>query len=227
MLSLLTSCQKKVLELFSQSDLKERFYWSGGTLLASFYFQHRRSLDLDFFSSEPFSFDKVNNFILLLKEKLGFKKVRSQKIFDRWEFFLENDEPLRIEFVHYNGQKKALGEKRFYLGIKIDSLEDLAANKTMALLDRNEAKDLFDLYYFIKKGRFSPSRLLKLVEKKFGVKFDEGVWWGEVFKVLPLLGEIKPLMVQSGSKEKALMIEKIRKFFQDGSRRYLDLKLRG
>jgi len=35
--------------------------------------------------------------------------------------------------------------------VLVDSLEDIAANKIMALFDRNDPKDLVDLYFFLTK----------------------------------------------------------------------------
>lgn len=218
----LTKNQKLILRLLVASKLRNKFYWTGGTLLSHYYLGHRYSLDLDFFSEEEFSFAEVNEFVQLLKKKGNFKKISAKKIFDRWEFFLEGKEPLRIEFVHYNGQKKTLKKRKRYQGVLIDSLEDVAANKTMAYLDRNEAKDLFDLYFLIKKAGFKPKKLLVLVEKKFGLHFDEGIFWSEAFKKLKLLKEVKPLMVEKENSKRELVLKKIENYFQNGSRDYLE-----
>ena len=41
----LSSTQKIILDELAKSPLKERFYWSGGTLLAEKYLYHRHSYD--------------------------------------------------------------------------------------------------------------------------------------------------------------------------------------
>lgn len=46
----LTNVQREVLLAVGQSELAGHVYFTGGTLLAYHYLQHRRSLDLDFFS---------------------------------------------------------------------------------------------------------------------------------------------------------------------------------
>ena len=56
---------------------------------------------LDFFSERPFSYEKVLKFINQIKKNLKFKKIEKKKIFDRYEFFLENKDKLRIEFVYF------------------------------------------------------------------------------------------------------------------------------
>lgn len=218
---ILNNLQKKALSLFSKNPLKEKFYWTGGTLLAYHYLHHRYSEDLDFFSGKEFSFQEVNNFIQELKKGFGFKKVNYQKIFDRWEFLFENKEKLRIEFVYYNHQKKTLKKRKTILGVFADSLEDIAANKTFALFDRKEPKDLFDIYFLITKKKFSPAKLLKLANLKFGVGFEEGSFWSEAFRFFPLLKEVKPLMVQKNEKLKEKLIHQIETYFKKGSEKFL------
>jgi len=223
---ILTKTQEKVISHLANSPLNKKFYWTGGTLLAYHYLHHRRSLDLDFFSEETFSFEEVNKLVEQIKRDLEFKKVSYQKIFDRREFIFENDEILRIEFVCYNHEKKTLKKRNKLLGVYIDSLEDIAANKTMAYFDRNEPKDLFDIYFLLHKGDFTPSQLLELVVKKFGVFFSESLFWSEAFKSLPLLRELKPLMLEKEAKEQEGLLDRIEKYFKDGSYKFLRKNVR-
>jgi len=95
----ISSIQKKVLGLFKETPLKEKFYWTGGTLLSYLYLHHRQSNDLDFFVEKPFNYQEVAKFISFLRKKLGLKNIEEKKIFDRYNFFLHNKEKLRIEFV--------------------------------------------------------------------------------------------------------------------------------
>jgi len=126
-----------------------------------------------------------------------------------------------MEFVYYNHEKKTLKKRNKLLGAYVDSLEDIAANKTMAYFDRNEPKDLFDLYFLLHKGGFNPSQLLRLVYKKFGVSFNEALFWSEVFKGLPLLRELKPLMLEKEEKKQEELLKKIEQYFKDGSYKLL------
>lgn len=217
----LTSVQKLTIDLLSNSPLQKTFYWTGGTLLAYHFLHHRMSLDLDFFSQIPFSLERVTDFIKQLKEKGRFNHVRYQKVFDRHEFLLENRETLRLEFVHYNHEKKSLEKKGALFGINIDSLKDLVANKTMAYFDRNEPKDLFDIYFLIKKKQFSPSKLLALVKQKFGITFNEGSFWSEAFKTFPLLHNLKPLILEKDEKKKDELLKFIENYFRGESAKFL------
>lgn len=217
----LNKLQKKALTLLANSPLREKFYWTGGTLLAFYYLKHRRSLDIDFFSEEKFSFKEINSWVQQFKKEAGFKKVAYQKIFDRYEFLFKNKGIFRIEFVYYNQGRKTLKKRTRFLGIYVDSLEDIAANKTMALIDRNEPKDLFDIYFLLTQKGFTPQKLLKLTRQKFGMEVSKDLFFSEVFKGLPLLEKVKPLMIKRKESEKTVLLKKIRDYFQKKSNSYL------
>lgn len=217
----LSSAQEKAISLLAASPLAEKFYWTGGTLLSFYYLHHRNSLDLDFFSEKEFPFDEINQLVEKIKNEIGFNKINYKKIFDRWEFIFQNSEILRIEFVYYNHEKKTLNKRAKLLGVYIDSLEDIAANKTMAYFDRNEPKDLFDLYFLLTKKDFSVQKLLELTLQKFGVEFTQSLFWSEAFKALPLLHTLKPLIEKQSDQEKENLIRKIEEFFQEGSSAFL------
>lgn len=216
----LAPLQRKAIGFLAKSPLRGKFYWTGGTLLAYHYLNHRKSVDVDFFSDGKISFEEINDWAQGFKRIAGFKEVTYQKIFDRWEFLFENSESLRVEFVYYNRDKKPLGKRRELLGVKIDSLEDIAANKTFAYFDRNEPKDLFDLYFLITRCGFTVPKLLKLVERKFGAKFNEAIFWSEFFKTFPLLKDLKPL-ISGSERKKAVLLKKVVDYFKNGSNEFL------
>lgn len=221
----LTHAQEQVISLLAQSPLAKRLYWTGGTLLAYHYLHHRTSLDLDFFSEERFSFEEINEFVQEVKQHAGFAKVSSKKIFDRWEFLFKNGQVLRIEFVHYNHEKKTLRKRGKLLGVYIDSLEDIAANKTMAHFDRNEPKDLFDLYFLLTEKGFTVQKLLALTHQKFGVEFSESLFWSEAFKNLPLLHTLKPLILKENDEKKEKLTSTIKSYFKQESAQFLQKSL--
>ncbi len=208
--------QKKVLNLFSKSPLKDIFYWTGGTLLSVIYLHHRQSRDLDFFSNQVFTYNQIIGFVRSLKKRLKLTKIEEKKIFDRWEFFLQDKDELRIEFVFYDHPKLRLRKK--WQGILVDSLNDIAANKVMALFDRSDPKDLVDLYFILIKKNYKVKTLLKFAEKKFGVKLEEVAFWSECCKNLKDLGVISPLLIV---KDKQKTIAKIKEYFTSRSADYL------
>lgn len=210
--------QKILVKLLSVSPLARKFYLTGGTALSTFYLHHRLSIDLDFFSDKPFFYDELTIFLNTIKEKFNLQEIPVVKIFDRWQFTIEGKEPVKLEFVYFNHEKKRLKPLKKNMGILIDSLDDIAANKTLAYFDRNEPKDLFDLYYLINESGFSVSCLLQMVKNKFGIKFSEFSFWSESTKSLKLLSSLKPLII---GKNPEPLIEKINNFFLEEGRKSL------
>jgi predicted nucleotidyltransferase component of viral defense system len=214
----ISSLQKRVLDLFAQSSLKKKFYWTGGTLLAFLYLHHRRSNDLDFFSDQPFTYNQIIGFIRSLKKKLKLPQIDEKKIFDRQEFLLYDKQKLRLEFVYYPHPR--VKKRRLWKGIWVDSLPDIAANKLMSYFDRNDPKDLFDLYFLLKKG-YKVEKLIKLTEKKFGIKFNKGAVFSEAYKSLKDLNELKPLILAKNSRQKQKIIKEIQEYFTNQANKYL------
>jgi Domain of unknown function (DUF1814). len=221
----LTASQKIALEVLASSFLKNKFYWTGGTLLSYYYLHHRYSYDLDFFSEEEFSFDEINQLVNEIKVKGNFEKVEFKKIYDRYEFVFIGKESLRVEFVYYNHEKKTLRKRKKFLRVFIDSLEDIAANKLIALLDRSEPKDVFDLYFIFTSTKISPQRLIKLVEKKFGVLVSLADVWGRAVLIGEKMAEIEPLVLGDRD-EKKVLFKKIKEYFEKNSKAYLDQYLK-
>ena len=222
----LTPQQEKILDIFADSGLSEKFYWTGGTLLSHYYLKHRYSYDLDFFSDSPFSYQELGNFLTAVKKSLKVNKLEETKIYDRWEFVLHNTQPeTRFEFVHYNHAKKRLAKLIKYRGLLIDSLPDLAANKTMALIDRNHTKDLYDVYVLLKRKKFTLPQLLTMVHKKFGVQFNDFLFWSESAKTLKKLTELKPYFIEKSELKQGKIIKEIQSFFLDEGANYLSKRI--
>jgi len=217
----LTSTHKLILNLIIKSSLDKKFYWTGGTLLSHYYLHHRLSYDLDFFTDTNFSYDTLLPFISILKEMTGIKHLEPTKIYDRWEFIIHKPESLRFEFVFYNHEKKRLSPLLAYQGILIDSLADISANKIIALFDRNEPKDLFDVYTLLVQKKYTVPQLLDLAEKKFGVKFSEFSFWSECTKSFPLLDSLKPYLFPK-EKNKKDLLGNIKEFFLSQGKDYLE-----
>lgn len=217
-----TKTQHLLLETFRTSALSNKFYLTGGTALAYFYLKHRLSLDLDFFSEEPFSYELLIPFIANLKQQLSLAKFEPVKIYDRWEFVIRTPELTRFEFVFYNHEKKRLAPLIQKQGVLIDSLEDIAANKVMAYLDRNEPKDIYDLYTLLVQKKFTVKKLLQLAEAKFGVTISELQFWSESTKSFPLLHSLVPFLpsVKPGGLDEH--IDQVKDFFLTQGKNYLD-----
>lgn len=178
------------------------FYLTGGTALAAYYFNHRISDDLDFFSfKEPDTFF-IHEFTNNLKIELAAKTVRFEKLHDRNQFFFASDgEEIKVEFTKY--PFKQLENPKIMERLKVDSLRDIGANKLMAALERFDPKDFVDLYYLLKSAGLETVR--KDAETKFGVKIGGIFLGGELAKVRRI--EALPKML------KPLTIDELKNFF--------------
>jgi predicted nucleotidyltransferase component of viral defense system len=215
-MEVLNKIQKIVLDIFSKSNLSKKFYFTGGTALAFFYLNHRRSDDLDFFTEENFGLKDIEDFINELKRKLSLRSINVKKLNGRYEIIIQNKGFCRIDFNKY--EYKALKKKNKFKNILIDSLEDIAANKTLSLFDRDEPKDVFDIYFLIKKAGLSSKKLLKLTENKFGLKFSEDNFWEECLKKSKNIIRLKPYLLSRNQK----ILLKVKEFFEKESSRYLE-----
>ena len=149
--------------------LKDRaapFYLAGGTALAKFYFQHRDSYDLDFFS-QNYSTAKIRDIVRLI-EKTTQKKMKLIRKSTKegfaglsiYDLILGKKAPLKIDFVE--DVLPLLSPLKQVDGIDILSLDDIYLRKIHAISGnvpemnpvgrkrflggREEAKDFYDVY---------------------------------------------------------------------------------
>lgn len=142
------------------------FYLAGGTALSKFYFQHRDSYDLDFFT-RAYSVEKVRKLVSFLEKNTG-KKMKLVRESHRegfagiaiYELLLTKGEALKIDFVQ--DVLPLLRPLKQVDGIDVLSLDDIYVRKIHAvsgalpeidkvgrkrfLGGRQEAKDIYDLY---------------------------------------------------------------------------------
>jgi len=150
--------QDKVLKIVFENS--SEFYLTGGTCLNRFYVNKRYSDDLDFFTNTSKIFNlEVRRLKQILNEFFNINVEIESKDFIRWK--IEN---LKIDFVN---------DVSFYCGkvvikdnLILDNIENICANKFLAVLGRDEAKDVFDLFLIDKY--FSPDykKVIECSKKK-------------------------------------------------------------
>ncbi len=198
----LNNRQKQVLSAVSQEPGLADFYLTGGTALAAYYFYHRTSEDLDFFSFEEPDKFFLHGFTEKLKDLLKADSVRFGRLYDRNQFFfMFGQKELKVEFAKYPFSQ--LDEPVIKDGVRVDSLRDIAANKLMTMLDRFDPKDFIDLFYLLQKFQINDVR--KDVEKKFGINIGDIFLGGELAKSRRI--EALPNMLKS------LTLEELKEFF--------------
>lgn len=137
--------QDQVLRLINR--IKTGFYLTGGTALSRGYLDHRFSDDLDFFVNDEDRFLLWGDRIiqgLLHPTKWKVEVLLKEERFIRLNLNWKNIN-LKIELI--NDVPAHTGKIKLHpqLG-KIDSAENILANKITAALDRSAPKDLADIY---------------------------------------------------------------------------------
>ncbi len=167
--SLLTPEQQQILAEFKSEPFFSGFYFTGGTALSEFYLKHRYSDDLDFFSLADFDSFALNQVISRWSKKLGFSYSSRQieKVFS-YDLKFTEDYSLKVDFAMYPYiQVEPLVS---FNGLKVDSLQDIAVNKTVTLGQRTNVKDFVDFYYLSQK--FGLFELVELSNLKFKRDYD-------------------------------------------------------
>jgi len=140
----------------------QNLYLTGGTALARFYFQHRLSEDLDFFTTTDDLKLIANDLRLrLIAQGYAVEMEKLDVYFARF-YILHADATLKVEFVKEFNLVDPLVQTDH--AIYINSLEDIGANKITAFEDRAAMKDMVDLYYITQQLPFP--RLFELADRK-------------------------------------------------------------
>ncbi len=164
---LLTPLQWRVLKAFFAVPLFRGFVLTGGTALAAFYLFHRVSEDLDLFTPNPEDMQEVERGILELSLREGWavKPERRSPFFCR-VFFTEagSEWSLKVDLAYDPGPW--FGSPMETQGIRVDSLENIGANKVTALMSRGEARDFIDLYFILKETPLTFDQLLEMAKQK-------------------------------------------------------------
>jgi predicted nucleotidyltransferase component of viral defense system len=165
--------QLNILRLLGSQMSARGFYLVGGTALA-IHFAHRISVDLDWFTSQPFSDG------MMLAQSLRNSNVNLE---------IEQVSPgtlhgvvqgVRVTFLQYEYPLLQPVEHWGEINCPLASLEDLACMKLSAVAQRGARKDFCDIYALGKKI-FSLRDMLDLYQKKFNIKDVGTVLYGLVY----------------------------------------------
>jgi predicted nucleotidyltransferase component of viral defense system len=143
-----------LLRALSGHAALQSFHLAGGTSLA-LRFGHRLSVDLDFFSADPFDNEALCQ---ALVRDFGFDERR------RGETGVAGSiAGVRLDFVKYRYPLIAVPE--VMEGIRFISLPDVIAMKLSAVTNRGAKKDFYDLQMLITK--FGLPTLFEHYQKKY------------------------------------------------------------
>lgn len=166
--TILTPNQQQLLERAATTDvITSVYYLTGGAALSEFFFQHRLSEDLDFFSEQPMDERALHAWIKetahAFHTEVTFQTLRGQYIF----YFHFPQEVIKVDFAHF--PFPVLGTYTKYKQLRIASIEDAAVNKLQAILTRLRARDYVDLYVIMARGEMVLATILSNYRLKFDV----------------------------------------------------------
>ncbi len=149
------------------------FYLAGGTALAIHY-GHRISLDLDWFTPQPFD----DSFLLAqalrnsgLKLEIGQASPGTLH---------GNIQDVRVTFLQYQYPMLKAVQHWQDMDCDLASLEDLACMKLSAIAQRGARKDFCDLYA-LGTTSFSLQQMLGFYQKKFRIRDIGSILYGLVY----------------------------------------------
>jgi hypothetical protein len=134
-----------VIQTLNQADTG--FYLTGGTAASRGYLQHRFSDDLDYFINDDNRFGLwVERIIQALNKEWKCDVLMKEERFARLNL-IHKDITLKIEMI--NDVPARVGDIQNHPALgRLDSAENILANKVTALLGREEPKDLADIWGF-------------------------------------------------------------------------------
>ena len=161
---ILSELQKRVISALICITDFSHFYLTGGTALAEFYFGHRKSYDLDIFTSQVGLILPVSRLVEeeFKKSKFSLNIIRRFESFTEFEISQES-EIIKLQFAldsPFRFKEPADSDS----GIKVNNYEDIIIDKFLAFFGRVEPRDAVDLYFILEKENFW--ELSKLAKKK-------------------------------------------------------------
>lgn len=140
--STLSPFQREILEAFFART--RGFYLTGGAALAGFHLGHRKTQDLDLFTTE----DVLEEGTTALEDAaraLGasIERLRTSPTFRRFLLRREGD-GIAVDLVR-DTAPQGFPEKTSHGAIRLDPPEEILANKLCTLIARAEIRDLIDV----------------------------------------------------------------------------------
>lgn len=147
---IITPLQVDVIRSFAGLPDSDSFYLTGGTALSDFYLAHRKSFDLDIFTTEenlvlPFS----RLFERRLEKSFQLLVIRRHATFAEFQVGREGEET-RVQLA-YDSPRRFEEPEDSDLGIKVNDYRDLVVDKLLAFYGRAEPRDAVDLFFILRE----------------------------------------------------------------------------
>jgi hypothetical protein len=140
-------------EVLAATRVETGFYLTGGTALGRVHLRHRYSEDLDLFVNDDDLFQTWTDRLLAEWRAEARWTVNVQRRDPRFvrALLARHDAQLKIEFVNDVRGRVGVPARHAGFGL-VDTPENILANELTALLDREEPKDLADVWGLCRRG---------------------------------------------------------------------------
>lgn len=161
--NILYPLQNQVLAVFQGTP----FYLTGGTALSRGYYRHRYSDDLDLFVNGHKKFARLVSDILAALQH-HFAPVEIIVREDSFCRLFIGKEQLKVEMINDVPSHIGVVIEHPELG-RLDSRENIFANKITALVDRAHPKDITDIYFLLRDNMSLHQALTDADSKAAGI----------------------------------------------------------
>lgn len=179
--------------LFLSRHIKDEIIFKGGTALQKAYGLNRFSEDLDFTLIKEFNIDELMNKIKKDIENFGFETEYSLI-----KGYISKNYRLRIKGPLYDGTEKTIASLRIEISLRKDlllkpdakeivpiyrdtqpyfilimNINEILAEKTRTIFQREKARDIYDLWFLLKKDIKIDKNLVEKKAEFYNIKFNK------------------------------------------------------
>jgi predicted nucleotidyltransferase component of viral defense system len=162
--NILYPLQDKAIPAFKDSP----FYLTGGTTLSRGYYNHRYSDDLDYFVNFHPQFQHLAQACIQDLLRIFENQVETDIRGEHYYRIFVADKKLKIELINDVPSHIGATIDHPILG-RIDSKENILANRLTAVVDRTMPKDIVDLYFLLQDGLDLKKALISAESKAAGI----------------------------------------------------------
>jgi len=165
----LTDLQRSLLESISNNRyFTDHFYFAGGSALSSYYFKHRQSENLDFFSESNFDHQQVLEWHKTLGDAFKTLEITKAAVTSPTTIVLtdpQSTQTLKLSFCFF--PYKHLGNHCYLNSLRISSLEDIAIHKVKQIIAGARKRDYLDLMHCLTKLKWTDEEITRKFKTKF------------------------------------------------------------
>lgn len=195
--------QDEVLDIVA--SLESDFYLTGGTALHRFYYNARYSDDLDFFVTNSENMNECFDEIVQELIDLNYEVKMDVKSRDFCRVAI--NQILQLDFV--NDRVYRYKKSNIINGIKIDNKINILTNKINTIINRDEEKDVFDLFCLAYNEDFNWGEVFEIANKKAVVQKDVFIYRLQQFPIFWLQRIKKIQNVEITKKEIDILCDEV------------------